>query len=176
MTSPAVGPTTSSNGPSNPGGSSSSGAPQPPWVTAWLSALQAEHEAIFGYDTLGPLLTSAQRASARANELAHRALRDSTAAAMTAEAIDPPAARADYPLPDPLRTPAEAEAYAQLVEERCAASWRYLVATCAEPGSGAAPTLRAGAVTALRDSAVRATGWRARRTPDTPTVPFPGLS
>lgn len=146
-------------------------------VAAWQAALGAEHEAVFGYGTLGPRLPAgAAQTQARAFEKAHRALRDAVITAMTAQDVTPQPSKIDYPTSARITTAAAARRYALMLEEAAAAAWRYLVAIAAGQQPDAALTaLRASAVHSLSASAVRAVAWRQVLTPTTPTVAFPGV-
>ncbi len=149
-----------------------------PVVTAWQAALDAEHRAVFGYGTLGPRLpTGTAQAQGRAVERAHRILRDAVITAMTGAGVTPRASAVDYPAPFPISTATAARKYALALESGAAATWRYLVAVAADQQSTAAlSAVRAAAVRALSDGAVRAVYWREGLTPTTPTVAFPGVS
>ncbi|MEP6851191.1 MAG: DUF4439 domain-containing protein [bacterium] len=148
-------------------------------VAAWQAALGAEHAAVFGYGVLGPHLSAAQAAVARIDEAAHRARRDATSAAMAAVGLDPAPSAANYPSPA-VASAASASRLALQLEDDAAAAWRYLIAVAAaehsDPGGpGPAAALRATAVTALSDSAVRGVHWRELLTPRRPTEAFPGI-
>lgn len=143
-------------------------------VAAWQAALAAEHAAIFGYGTLGPHLPAVRIAQAQVFQRAHRLLRDAVVASMAGQGVTAVGPKAGYLVPIPLTTGPRADRYAQRLEEACAAAWRYLVAVAA--GQRTAQTaLRATAVAALSDSAVRAMHWRALLDPAAPTVAFPGI-
>lgn len=144
-------------------------------IDAWQGALGAEHAAVAGYDVLGPHLDPAHVGLARADQQAHRALRDATSAALTAAGQTPTAAQPDYPLPFAVTAAATAQRFAVSLESASAAAWRYLIAVAADSPQLPNPTLRADAQTALTASAVRAMGWRRLVDPMTPTVPFPGI-
>ncbi|HEY7045932.1 MAG TPA: DUF4439 domain-containing protein [Jatrophihabitantaceae bacterium] len=143
---------------------------------AWQAALAAEHAAVAGYDIVGPRVASAQVAPARADQQAHRDLRDATSAALSAAGQTPVAAQPSYPLPFAVTDAATAGRFAVSLESACAAAWRYLIAVAAAtPGRPDVEALRADAQTALTASAVRATRWRLVVDPAEPTVPFPGI-
>ncbi len=144
-------------------------------IDAWEAALAAEHAAVAGYDVLGPRLDAIHMATARADQQAHRDLRDATSRALTAPGQAPVPAQPDYPLPFPVDTAATAQRFALTLESRCAGAWRYLIAVAASTGQPPSPNLRADAQAALTASAVRATRWRRLVDPAKPTVPFPGI-
>lgn len=134
---------------------------------ALARALEAEHAAIYAYGPIGVRLRGQQVDRARAAEAAHRQRRDRLVLTLSATGAPPPAPAASYELPFEVAGQEAAWRLAVLVEERVAAVWR--AALPATEG-----TLRAEALDALLDAAVRATGWR-EAAGDTPaTVPFPG--
>lgn len=140
-------------------------------VDAWQAALAAEHAAVAGYDVAGPHMDDAEAATARADQQAHRTLRDATSAALAAAGHAPMPARPDYPLPFAVTNAATARQFALNLESASAAAWRYVIAV-----AGAADrTVRSDAQAALTASAVRAVQWRSLVDPAKPTVPFPGI-
>lgn len=152
-------------------------APPATVTAAWQSALGAEHEAVFGYGTLGPRLPAGTtQAQGRAFEKAHRALRDAVITEMTAQGVTPQPSKIDYPTSVRITTATAARQYALTLEESAAAAWRYLVAVAAgqQPGAVLA-SVRASAVRSLSASAVRAMVWRQVLIPTAPTVAFPGV-
>jgi hypothetical protein len=140
-------------------------------VGAWQAALAAEHAAVAGYDVAGPHLGQADAATARADQEAHRSLRDATAAALATAGHAPVPAKPDYPLPFAVTDAVTARRLALTLESASAAAWRYLIAV-AGPSDR---TVRDNAQTALTASAVRALHWRRLVDPAKPTVPFPGI-
>ena len=140
-------------------------------VDAWQAALAAEHAAVAGYDVAGPRLGQADAATARADQEAHRGLRDATSAALTAAGHAPVPAKPDYPMPFAVTNTATARQLALNLESACAAAWRYLIAV-AGPSDR---TVRDNAQAALTAGAVRALYWRRLVDPAKPTVPFPGI-
>lgn len=131
-------------------------------VAALQQALAGEHAAIYGYGVAGSHLRGEARRRAEAAEAAHRARRDQLRSLLVARKAVPVPSAADYRLPRPVTTEAEAVLLATELEERLAAVWADVAA---EVGDG----LRALAVRALQDTAVRAATWRGG------SVPFPGL-
>ncbi len=142
---------------------------------AWQAALAAEHQAVFGYDLLGPHLAAADRPLARAAQKRHAALRDGTAAAITAGHLTPVAAQVDYPALYPVADATAARRLAVRLEDDCAGAWRYLYLRAASTPGPTARSLRTAAQAGLTSSAVRAARWRAVLTPTHATVAFPGL-
>lgn len=140
---------------------------------AWQAALAAEHEAIFGYELLGPKLTPDQRSLARAAQQAHVDLRNTTSAALSQAGQTPVPPLPDYPALYPVARAGAAIALAIRLESEAATAWRYWYAQLA--AQNGSPTLRAQAQAALSASAVRATQWRVVAGARTPTVPFPGI-
>lgn len=141
-------------------------------VAAWQGALAAEHAAVAGYDVIGPRLTDPSQVSlAHDSQQAHRELRDATSARLLASAQSPVPAAANYPLPFAVTDPVSAQHFAVSLESACAAAWRYLISVA----DGSSRMLRADALRALTDSALRAMRWRRFVNPAKPTVPFPGI-
>ncbi len=171
-------PTTSTTPTPSAAPSSSGGAVPASVVAAWQQALAAEHAAIFGYGTLGPHLPAADVATARAYQTAHRALRDGTLAALATVGVTGVTAAVSYPVPFPLDDAVAARRLAVELESACASGWRYLLACAADTSvvqSASITGLRARALGALQQSAVRALTWRAEVTPAAPSVAFPGI-
>lgn len=150
---------------------------------AWQSALAAEHQAIFGYDVLGPRLPATEQALAHRAQDAHREQRAAVEASMAALGLTPVAPLADYPALYPVQNAATALRLAVHLEDACAAAWRYLYlqAATARPvpaatsSSATRAALRSAGQRQLTASAVRATRWRVIATPAQATVAFPGL-
>ncbi|TAM92244.1 MAG: DUF4439 domain-containing protein [Jatrophihabitans sp.] len=141
-------------------------------VRAWQSALAAEQEAAFGYALLGPRLRgTAQLSLAVQCSDAHEALRDDTSSALAAAGSTPGGPAADYPQLYPVDTAAQAGDLAPLLEDRCAAAWRYLYAVASRPAAHPLTAVRRDAQAALSASAVRAVRWRGAAAPPA----FPGM-
>lgn len=134
---------------------------------ALAQALTAEHAAIYAYGPIGVRLRGKQVDRAHAAEAAHRRRRDRLVVTLSATGAMPPAAAASYELPFEVAGEEDALRLAVLVEDRVAAVWR-----AALPATDG--TVRAEALDALLDAAVRATQWRAAVGVTPPTVPFPG--
>ena len=131
-------------------------------VDALQQALSGEHAAIWGYAVVGAHLRGTAQARARAALAAHLARRDRLTAQVAALGATPVGAEPAYALPRPVRTATDAEVLATDLEEKLAAVWSDVVAAT----RGA---VRATAVAALTDAAVRAALWRGG------SVPFPGM-
>lgn len=128
--------------------------------------LAAEHAAIFGYGVIGAHLDERRRTMALSAFDDHRVLRDRLVQRMTARGIATPGASLSYEVP--VTTPGSAVQQAISLETGVAVLWHDLVASTDNAD------LRALAVHALSDAAVRATRWRqaGRLTPL--TTPWPG--
>ncbi len=138
---------------------------------AWQQAVAAEYAAAFGYGALGPKLTdAAQIALAHTCEQAHRDGANANAEKLAGLGVAPVEPRASYPLPFALTDAAAAQQLALRLETACASAWRYLTSI-----DDATADVRALALSALTDSAVRGVQWRRLVTPATPTVAFPGI-
>jgi hypothetical protein len=176
MTTPAPSaPVSPITDPPSPGGPTSGAAVAPTaLVSAWQGALAAEHAAVYGYAELGPLVQDGDVALARRYEAGHRDVRDTTSAALVGAGVVPVASLGTYPLPFAVTSAASAQRWAMVLEEQCAAAWRFLLATAASSVS-ANVSIRTVAAKALTDSAIRAMRWRVQLTPGTPTVAFPGI-
>jgi hypothetical protein len=137
-------------------------------VRALQVALAAEHAVVWGYGLVGGKVGDAVRDAVRQAELAHRARRDATVAAVRTRGGQPVAAEPSYEVPFPVTDEASALRLAVTLEDGAAQAWHYLL------GSTTDAALRRTAVAALSDCAVRATRWRVRTSPADPSVAFPG--
>ena len=132
------------------------------------AALAAEEAAIYAYGLIGVRLSGeGDRTEARTAEQVHRDRRDalvSRLAQLNASTAPAPAA---YELPFAVTGRASALKLAVHVEDGVAAAWRAVLPVTENAD-------RTTALSALTDSAVRATRWR-RTAGVTPiTLPFPG--
>ena len=135
-----------------------------------LVALAAEHAVIWGYGLVGGQIGGALRDQVRQAELAHRVRRDTTVAAIRDRGGHPVDSQATYHTPFPVTDEHSALRLAVHLEQGAAQAWHYLLgATTEKP-------VRSTAVSALSDSAVRATGWRVRLGPADAAVAFPGAT
>ena len=151
---------------------SPSGTPSaatPPQLTAdgkarLATALELEHQAVYGYGTLGPYFTAAQRSQAVTAQSVHRKRRD------TLEALlgdDAPAGEAAYALPEAVTDSASAVRIAALIEDGVTTAYRAALASTQG-------THRKLALDAMLDAAARAAAWRRAGGQVPGTVPFPG--
>jgi Domain of unknown function (DUF4439) len=131
-------------------------------VTALQRALAAEQAAVYGYGVIGAHLTGAQLRAATGDWIAHQVARDQLEALLRARGAQPGAAAVGYRLPTPVRTAAEAQSLAVLLEDRVTAAYLGLVALGER-------RLRVLGARRVRQSALRATSWRGT------TIAFPGL-
>lgn len=131
-----------------------------------VTALAAEHAALYGYGVVGAHVTGAARESVKEAEEAHRSRRDALARLIAARGQEATPAEAAYTLPFPVTNTSGAVKLATHIEERAAAVWRAAV-------SATAGDDRKIALAALIDCATRASSWR-RRAGLPGTVPFPG--
>ncbi len=130
------------------------------------SLLVAEHQSVYAYGLIGARLTGSERLAARSAFDAHRAARDRVDTALLARGAPRPGAAAGYEIPATDR--ASLLALAVHVEEGLSQRWLDLV------GGTTQRQLRSLAVDGLRDTAVRAAGWRLTSGTTPATVAFPG--
>jgi hypothetical protein len=132
-------------------------------------ALAAEEAAIYAYGPIGVRLTSnGDRDEARSAEAAHRSRRDTLVSRLTALKAPLAPAPAAYELPFAVTNRATALKLAIQVEDGVAQAWR-AVLPVSEGGD------RSTALSALTDSAVRATRWRRLAGASPVTMAFPGM-
>jgi hypothetical protein len=125
--------------------------------------LAAEHAAVYAYGVLGAHLDPHRRVAAVAAYDAHRLLRDSLLSRLRARGVATPAAALAYTMPT--GSPVQ---QAISIETGISVLWHDLVAVTDSRD------LRALAVRALSDAAVRATGWRETTGVAPLTTPWPG--
>ena len=146
------------------------------YVGAWLAALAAEEQAVYGYGLVGPHLPTQQAiALAEQCQAAHAALQDATSAALVLAGLVPPPPPADYPDLYPVSMGDSALRLALELEQDAATAWRFLFAQASHDSGAQARAVLAQAQDALTASAVRAMGWRRLRSPSAATVAFPGI-
>jgi hypothetical protein len=147
---------------------------------ALTAAAQAERLAAYGYGTLGARLREAgQIALARQCEQSHQDLA-ARADGLAPETVPQPTSTTSpgsYALPTRVTDENSARLLAVQLEEACARAWRLLLVALASATVDGPATFAAWpvAVTALRDSAVRAVRWRLLTDPGAPSTPFPGI-
>lgn len=128
------------------------------------TALEIEHQAVYGYGALGPYLTGGQRSAAKAAEVAHRARRDRIEALLGEAA---PSSAAAYGLPQPVTDRAGALRLAALLEDGVTTAYRAALAST----EGAYRKL---ALDGMLDAANRAAAWKRAAGTAPSTTPFPG--
>lgn len=132
-------------------------------------ALAAERAAIYAYGPIGVRLTSdGDRSEARSAETAHRNRRDTLVSMLAALKVTTAAAPAAYELPFAVTNRATALKLAIQVEDGVAQAWGAVLPVSQE-------TDRVTALSALTDSAVRATRWRRLAGTSPVTMAFPGM-
>ena len=134
-------------------------------VEAMNTTLAGEHAAIYAYGVIGGRLDIDSRPVGEATDAieAHRARRDGLIVLIEAGNGAPVAAEPGYLLPTEVVDVAAARTTAQEVEDRCGVLYAGLAATADDK-------IRAFAVDALIDSAIRGLAWGA------PTSALPGLA
>ena len=135
-------------------------------ATVLTELLAAEHAAVFGYGVIGARLDDRRRTMALSAFDDHRVLRDRLVQRMTARGLPTPGPALSYAVP--VTTPGSAVRQAVSLETGLAVLWRDLVASTDDRD------LRALAVRALSDAAVRATRWRQTDDLAPLTTPWPG--
>jgi hypothetical protein len=132
------------------------------------AALAAEEAAIYAYGVVGVNLTGAgDVAEARTAETVHRNRRDALVTRLAQLGAGAAPAPAGYELPFPVTGRAAALKLAIHVEDGVAAAWRAVLPVTEHADRGTA-------LSALTDSAVRATRWRRLAEVSPVTLPFPG--
>jgi hypothetical protein len=130
-------------------------------IEALQVVLGAEHQAVFGYGTVGARLAGTPRARATALWDAHRSRRDQISAMITAQGGRPVSPEATYTLPA-TRTPA-----------LLAAALEQAILTAYVPLAGVNDAnLRKMAAQGMQEAMTRAVRWSHA----SPAVAFPGLT
>jgi len=142
-------------------------------------ALAAEHTAIYTYGVLSAYLAAPAQAVSAAATAAHQARRDGLVDALVALGATAAPAAPGYLIPVPITDAVSAARVAVVVESDCAVAWRSALERSAASSApaGSAPAgfdVRASAVAALADCAIRAAGWRAAAGVVPATTAFPG--
>lgn len=132
-------------------------------LAAAQAALAAEHAAVYGYGVVGARAADDRGAEARQAFAEHHARRDALTRTVRELGGAPRPSEAAYALPAPVRTAADAERLAAVIEDRVAGAYADLV----RAGQG---PLRRTAADALTGAAVRAARWHGVG------VAFPGLA
>jgi hypothetical protein len=132
------------------------------------AALAAEEAAIYAYGLVGVNVTGdGDITEARTAEATHRARRDALVSRLAQIQASTAPSPAGYELPFPVTGRAGALKLAIHVEDGVAAAWRAVLPVSVDAD-------RATALSALTDSAVRATRWRRLAEVTPVTLPFPG--
>ena len=132
--------------------------------------MAAEHAAIWAYGLAGAFMPDALNDRLDDATIAHQAWRDATERMLIEAGAQPVPAEPGYLTPEPVTDASSAMRLAITAETDATAAWRAVVER-----SPADPDLRAAALDALTEAAVRATRWRATAGATPLTVPFPGL-
>jgi hypothetical protein len=132
-------------------------------LTALQAALSAEHAAVYGYGVVGGRIAHDRQAEARSAYDGHRAHRDHLRRVIRDLGGTPQPAAAAYRLPFEVPDAAAAVRLAAEIEQRVAGVYADLVRAAEGPR-------RRDAAGALREAALRASGWRGGG------VAFPGLT
>jgi hypothetical protein len=131
-------------------------------------ALAAEEAAIWAYGLIGVhLREGSEQNQARAAEEEHRARRDELVARLAELKASTAPTPAGYELPFPVTDRDSALKLAVQIEDGVGQAWRVVLPVTES-------TDRAGALSALTDSAVRATKWRKLAQVTPLTLIFPG--
>ncbi|GAA2862209.1 hypothetical protein Acy02nite_54010 [Actinoplanes cyaneus] len=132
------------------------------------SALAAEDAAIWAYGLIGVHLTEGtEQDQARAAEDTHRARRDDLVEQLATLKASTAPTPAGYELPFPVQDRATALKLAIQIEDGVAQAWRVVLPVTES-------TQRVDALSALTDSAIRATKWRKLAQVTPLTLVFPG--
>jgi hypothetical protein len=135
---------------------------------ATQDALGAEHAALWVYGLVSAFLQGSPYESAvQECKNAHRARRDATELLLSGAGQSPRSAESAYVTPQPVTDQASAIAVVVVAETDATVAWRAVLERTDDKA------LRAAALAALTDAAVRATRWRlaAGQTPATPPLP-----
>lgn len=138
-------------------------------IEAMQRALAGEHAVIFGYDMVGAKVPAPLQPTVQAAQQTHENRRDTLAARLRQRGAQPVAAEAAYRLPLAVTGEHSALTLARTLENRCAAQWRFVLASSADR------SVRSLAAAALSAGAVQATRWSIRLgSPETQAFPGGG--
>ncbi|HKN99597.1 MAG TPA: ferritin-like domain-containing protein, partial [Pseudonocardiaceae bacterium] len=152
-----------------PTATSTPGAALPADTAAALQhALSAENAALWLYGTASAFVTAGPEAELDAAMQAVQNLRDATAARLTAGQVTPQPAQPAYLVPRPVTDQPSALAALAIAESDATVAWRSVLEHTDDRG------LRAAALAALVDSAVRETRWRRLSGQSPASVAMPG--
>ncbi|ONM46209.1 ferritin-like domain-containing protein [Nocardia donostiensis] len=135
---------------------------------ALLDALDAEYAAVYAYGLVAAYASPERGKLIAEHTAAHRARRDATIDALTAEGADAPPPEPAYTVPSPVTDPISAAQLAATVESDTAVAWRSVVERADTD------TVRRMGIEALTESAVRLAVWQAILGVSPSTTPFPG--
>lgn len=135
---------------------------------ALLDALDAEYAAVYAYGLVAAYASPERGKLIAEHTAAHRARRDATIDALTAEGADAPPPEPAYTVPAPVTDPISAAQLAATVESDTAVAW------CSVVERADTDTARRMGVEALTESAVRLAVWQAILGVSPSTTPFPG--
>ncbi len=140
-----------------------------PELDGLQAALRAEHSAIWGYGVVGAALPPDFRQGVRDMDAAHRASRDDLADLIRLRGAEPDPAEANYELPFPVADATGGLRLAAVLEGGVAEGYAFALARAD------AQRVKAFALAALTDAALRQTYWH-QQSGTTPASPeFPGL-
>jgi hypothetical protein len=136
-------------------------------TTALQQALATEHAALWLYGTASAFVTGSAETEIIAAMGSVQSLRDATEHRLSAGGVTPQPAQPAYLVPSPVTNQASALAALAVAESDATVAWRSVLEHSDDPG------LRAAALSALIDSAVRETRWRrlAGQTPASVAMP-----
>lgn len=139
----------------------------PDTESALQDVMAAEHAALWSYGLVSAQLPDS-RGQVATMVASHQGLRDVAADRIVAGGSTPVGPAPAYTTPEPVTDPASAIALALVIEGDCASAWRALV------GATDDAELRAAALSALTDCALRMVTWRGAGDIEPRTEPFPG--
>ncbi|WP_233161037.1 ferritin-like domain-containing protein [Actinophytocola xanthii] len=137
-------------------------------ASAVQAALGAEHAAIWVYGLVSAFLPEQFAGAVTDGANAHRARRDATELLLADAGEAPRPAEPAYVPPQPVTEQASAIAVLVLAETDTTVAWRAVLERTDDA------TLRANALQALTDAAVRATRWRRAAGESPAAAAFPG--
>ena len=136
-------------------------------AAALQQALGTEHAALWLYGTASAFVTGSSETEIIAAMGSVQSLRDATEHRLSVGGVTPQPAQPAYLVPSPVTNQASALAALAVAESDATVAWRSVLEHSDDPG------LRAAALSALIDSAVRETRWRrlAGQTPASVAMP-----
>ena len=137
-------------------------------TTALQQALSTEHAALWLYGTASAFVTGSDETEIIAAMGSVQSLRDATEHRLSAGGVTPQPAQPAYLVPSPVTGQTSALAALAIAESDATVAWRSVLEHSDDPG------LRAAALSALIDSAVRETRWRRLSSQTPASVAMPG--